>query len=278
MDEPFSALDVLTAENLRTELMALWAQPDFPTKAICIVTHNIEEAVLLADRVLVLGTNPGQIKAEVAVHLPRPRDRRSPTSTSPSTSCTPPHRQRRTARAQPPRPAAAQPADSPAAGRAVGGLAGLVEIVYAHNGQTDLADLADELSFEVDDLLPLVDAAIMLGLLDLEGARGVPHRDRPRLVHRRHPNQQGDLRPPRGRPRPPRAHHRQGPGEQRRRHPARRLLPRPAPSRFTAEYTERQLDIAIDWGRYGELFDFDADTRELVLSEVATALTRHLLE
>ena len=78
MDEPFSALDVLTAENLRSELMALWARPDFPTKAICIVTHNIEEAVLLADRVLVLGANPGHIKTELAVHLPRPRDRRSP--------------------------------------------------------------------------------------------------------------------------------------------------------------------------------------------------------
>jgi NitT/TauT family transport system ATP-binding protein len=63
MDEPFSALDVLTAENLRTELMALWSQPDFPTKAICIVTHNIEEAVLLADRVIVLGANPGHIRA-----------------------------------------------------------------------------------------------------------------------------------------------------------------------------------------------------------------------
>ena len=61
MDEPFSALDVLTAENLRTELMTLWATDKFPTKAICIVTHNIEEAVLLADRVVVLGANPGQI-------------------------------------------------------------------------------------------------------------------------------------------------------------------------------------------------------------------------
>src|ERR1700761_7848052 len=78
MDEPFSALDVLTAENLRNEVMTLWAQPDFPTKCICIVTHNIEEAVQLADRVLVLGSNPGRVKAEIPVYLPRPRDRRSP--------------------------------------------------------------------------------------------------------------------------------------------------------------------------------------------------------
>ncbi|MEQ0564518.1 ABC transporter ATP-binding protein [Amycolatopsis sp. NEAU-NG30] len=78
MDEPFSALDVLTAEHLRGELMALWQQEDFPTRAVCIVTHDIEEAVLLADRVVVLGANPGHVRAEVAVGLARPRDRRAP--------------------------------------------------------------------------------------------------------------------------------------------------------------------------------------------------------
>jgi NitT/TauT family transport system ATP-binding protein len=72
LDEPFSALDVLTAKNLRTELMSLWSRADFPTKAICIVTHNIEEAILLADRVIVLGANPGHIKTEVPIHLPPP--------------------------------------------------------------------------------------------------------------------------------------------------------------------------------------------------------------
>ena len=66
MDEPFSALDVLTAENLRGELLKLWAGADFPTKAMLIVTHNIEESVLLADRVFVLGSNPGRIRAELA--------------------------------------------------------------------------------------------------------------------------------------------------------------------------------------------------------------------
>jgi NitT/TauT family transport system ATP-binding protein len=78
MDEPFSALDVLTSENLRTELLRLWEQRSFPTKAILIVTHNIEEAPQLADRVYVLSSNPGRIKAHLTVDLPRPRDRRSP--------------------------------------------------------------------------------------------------------------------------------------------------------------------------------------------------------
>jgi NitT/TauT family transport system ATP-binding protein len=78
MDEPFSALDVLTAENLRTELLTLWSRADFPTRAMLIVTHNIEEAVLLADRVLVLSSSPGRIRAELQVDLARPRDRRQP--------------------------------------------------------------------------------------------------------------------------------------------------------------------------------------------------------
>jgi NitT/TauT family transport system ATP-binding protein len=275
MDEPFSALDVLTAENLRTELMTLWAQPDFPTKCVCIVTHNIEEAVLLADRVLVLGSNPGHIKAEVQIHLPRPRDRRSPTFEAVIDQLygilTGRDEKSATQRAAIP-----SPLTHPLPDATVGGLAGLVEIVYAHNGQTDLPDLADELSFEVDDLLPLVDAAVLLGLLEVEGAQAfltdngrdwytadiqtskqlfaklaVEHAPLVRTIVKALENSNdGGLRD----------------GF------FRDLLRRG----YTSQDTEKQLDIAIDWGRYGELFDYDADTGELVLSEVAAALTTHL--
>jgi NitT/TauT family transport system ATP-binding protein len=75
MDEPFSALDVLTAQNLRAELLRLWQQKDFPTKAMLIVTHNIEEAVILADRIFVLGANPGRIRTEISCGFPQPRNR-----------------------------------------------------------------------------------------------------------------------------------------------------------------------------------------------------------
>src|ERR1700729_1177656 len=78
MDEPFSALDVLTSENLRGELLELWEGQRFPTKTMIMVTHNIEEAVLLADRLLVLGSNPGRIRADMRNPLPRPRRRRTP--------------------------------------------------------------------------------------------------------------------------------------------------------------------------------------------------------
>src|SRR5664280_1830982 len=77
MDEPFSALDVLTAENLRSELLELWQKKTIPTKAIFLVTHNIEEAVLLADRIAVLGRNPGVVRTDFKVTLPHPRNRKS---------------------------------------------------------------------------------------------------------------------------------------------------------------------------------------------------------
>jgi NitT/TauT family transport system ATP-binding protein len=274
MDEPFSALDVLTAENLRNELMTLWAQADFPTKAVCLVTHNIEEAVLLADRVLVLGANPGHIRAEVPVHLPRPRDRRSPTFDALVDhiyAILTDRDEKTSATAAPP-----GPLTHPLPAATVGGLAGLVEIVYAHNGQADLPDLAEELSFEIDDLMPLVDAATMLRLLEVEGAQAfltdtgrrwytadiqtskqifsrlaVQHAPLVRTIVKALENSDdGTLRDDF----------------------FRDLLHRG----YTNEYTERQLDIAIDWGRYGELFDYDADTRELVLTEVTAALNADL--
>src|SRR6202008_2354482 len=79
MDEPFSALDVLTAETLRTDLLDLWAEGRMPIKAILIVTHNIEEAVLMCDRILVFSSNPGRVAAEIRVDLPHPRNRLDPT-------------------------------------------------------------------------------------------------------------------------------------------------------------------------------------------------------
>ncbi len=77
MDEPFSALDALTAESLREEILQLWRDPQLPPDAVLLVTHNIEEAIQLADRIVVLSRRPGRVLAEVAVDLPRPRDRKS---------------------------------------------------------------------------------------------------------------------------------------------------------------------------------------------------------
>jgi len=78
LDEPFSALDVLSAEALRGELLELWTGGKIPTKAILMVTHNIEEAVFVADRIVLMEKEPGRIVTEVTVGLPHPRQRKSP--------------------------------------------------------------------------------------------------------------------------------------------------------------------------------------------------------
>src|ERR1700734_879181 len=73
MDEPFSALDILTAETLRTDFLELWGEGQLPIKAVLLVTHNIEEAVQMCDRLLIFSTNPGRVGSELSVDLPHPR-------------------------------------------------------------------------------------------------------------------------------------------------------------------------------------------------------------
>jgi NitT/TauT family transport system ATP-binding protein len=269
MDEPFSALDVLTAENLRTELMHLWAQPDFPTRCVCIVTHNIEEAVLLADRVLVMGSNPGHLIAEVPVDLARPRDRRSVTFDSLVDELYGILTGREETEAKPGRAAVTGPLSHPLPAATVGGLAGLIELVYAYDGVADLPELADELAFEVDDLLPLVDAGTMLGLCTVEDA-DVRLTDEGRnwftgdiqvrkqmfasLAQQRAPMVRTIVR----------ALERSDDGTLRDDF-FLDLLRRGYP----ADAARAQLDIAIDWGRYGELFDYDVDSGEFILTRAS---------
>ena len=85
LDEPFSALDVLTAETLRGDIMDLWVERRMPTKGIILVSHNIEEAVEMADRIIIFGSDPGCIRAEIPITLPRPRDWAAPASARSST-------------------------------------------------------------------------------------------------------------------------------------------------------------------------------------------------
>jgi NitT/TauT family transport system ATP-binding protein len=176
MDEPFSALDVLTAANLRGELTRLWEGKEFPVKAVLIVTHNIEEAVTLADRILVLSSNPGRIQAELLVPMPRPRDRQTPgfeqlVDTVYGILTGREEEAVRAASEVSGEGAAATPVDVPLPEVSAGGLSGLLEILAARGGQVGLAELADELSFEIDDLLPLVDAAVLLGLARVHNAQ-----------------------------------------------------------------------------------------------------------
>jgi NitT/TauT family transport system ATP-binding protein len=180
MDEPFSALDVLTAENLRGELLELWLNKKMPTSAIFIVTHNIEEAVMLADRILVLGRNPARIRSDFNVRLKHPRDRKSArfvelvdyiykVMTEPDVEHTPPDAETTAEIVIPPHGFKKQ--DAPIRTTKyqmlpharVGGIAGLIELLRDRGGREDLFRLAEELVMDVEDLLPILEACVLLG-------------------------------------------------------------------------------------------------------------------
>jgi NitT/TauT family transport system ATP-binding protein len=172
MDEPFSALDVLTAETLRTDLLDLWQDGRMPIKGILMVTHNIEEAVLMADRILVLSSNPGRIASEIPVTLPHPRDRLDTAFRA---------LVERIYALMTQRHDTAKPAAREAAAAAIGlalalprvstnSLAGMLEEIAAppYNGKADLPHLADSLQLEIDDLFPLGETLQLLRLAEFE--------------------------------------------------------------------------------------------------------------
>ena len=291
MDEPFSALDVLTAENLRNELVKLWEGHGAPVKSILIVTHNIEEAVLLADRVLVLSSNPGRIQAELTIGLPRPRDRHSSTFEGHVDTIYGILTGREQAAAKvletraagaadagsavgaagtPPGPALT-PINTPLPDVSPGGLSGLLEILAARGGRDGLAEIADDLSFEVDDLLPLTDAGILLGLATIEGSdiaitpAGKEFASADILTSKqlfaRHAARRAPL--------------------------VRAITQALAATEdhtlregffldvlrrgFSPQEARNQLETAIDWGRYASFYDYDRDEEELTLAPVPRA-------
>lgn len=274
MDEPFSALDVLTAENLRSELLELWQKKTIPTKAIFLVTHNIEEAVLLADRIIVLGRNPGRIRTDFNVSLAHPRDRKASAFyqlvdyiykvlTQPE--------------AQPPE------LPQPAKGNAradhhpvqyqmlpharPGGVAGLLEFVEDHGGKYDMYQLADDLSLEVDHLLPIVDAARLLGFLNVsEGAAastplGAEYANseilRQKELFRESAIERVLLLRQIVRAIESKSDHTV----------SEEFFHDMLDEQFTEEETLRQIETAVSWGRFAELFDFDATRRRFVETE-----------
>jgi NitT/TauT family transport system ATP-binding protein len=264
MDEAFSALDVLTAETLRTDFFDLWTEKKLRLQGVLLVSHNIEEAVLLSDRILVLSSNPGKIVAEIPVKLPHPRDRTSVA-----------FRQLvddiyvlMTAR--PLRTAAAQSGgtDSKAFSAAIGErlpgvstnqMAGLLEALGspAYNGRADLPKLAETLQLEIDDLFPIVEALQMLGFAEVAvgdiqlSPAGKTYADadndqrkrifadalQRQVALARHIRQVLDERPGHKAPRV-------------------RFLTE-LEDHLSEEEAEKVLQIVISWGRYAELFSYD---------------------
>jgi NitT/TauT family transport system ATP-binding protein len=172
MDEPFSALDVLTAETLRTDLIELWGDGKLPIKGIIIVTHNIEEAVLMCDRILLFSSNPGRIIREIAVDLKQPRNRLDPRFRDlvekiyvAMTARTP----------TPPKIGGAAGTVATSINTilprvSANLLSGVLETLAGeYNGKADLPVFAEEQHLEGDELFPVADALQMLHLAEIEG-------------------------------------------------------------------------------------------------------------
>ncbi len=169
MDEPFSALDVLTAETLRTDLIDLWIEGRLPIKSVLMVTHNIEEAVLMCDRILVFSSNPGRVAAEIKIDLPHPRNRLDPTFRQLVDSIYARMTQR---------PEARTPTIEGIQGTGVGMilnhvssnvLSGLIETLAGppYNGHADLPVLAGHLQLEADEIFHLGESLQLLRFAQL---------------------------------------------------------------------------------------------------------------
>jgi NitT/TauT family transport system ATP-binding protein len=261
MDEPFSALDVLTAETLRTDLLDLWAERKMPIKSILIVTHNIEEAVLMCDRILVFSSNPGRVAAEIEVALPQPRDRLDP----PFRALVDDIYARMTAR-----PAATQARDGATPGITLAtplpvvstnAMAGLIEEVDAapFNGTASMADLADSLQLEIDELFPIAEALQLMRFADLTGG------DVTLTAASRHyagadVDQRKALFAQALLAHVPLAQHIRRVLDERRSHeaPARRFRDE-LEDHMSEDYADETLRAVTHWGRYAEVFAYDED-------------------
>ncbi len=275
MDEPFSALDVLTAETLRTDLIDLWSERRLPLKSILIVTHNIEEAVLLCDRILVFASNPGRVAHELRVPFSHPRNRLDPAFRQMVDDIYAVMTRRAPSLAKPGAIAAPPPEVTTTTklhAVSTNVLAGLMETVAAppYDGRADLPALAAALQLEADELLPFGETLQLLHFAEFE---------------------EGDIRlTEEGRV------FVQADTDDRKQHFAqalRQYVPLAAAIRRTLderwnhrassvrfldeledhmspEYAEETLHAVISWGRYAELYAYDEEAAQFFLeAEVA---------
>ncbi len=263
MDEPFSALDVLTAENLRTDFLDLWEEGQLPIKGIILVTHNIEEAVLMCDRVLLFSTNPGRIVTEIKIDLPQPRDRQDPAFISVVDRIYADMTSRRTERS------GLRHERFPGMGIGMhlprisaNAMAGLIEAVAAepYNGLADLPKLTADLQLEIDELFPIAETLQMMRLAEVGGGDI-------KLTHMGKRFAEADT----GVRKEifsralmsyvPLAAHIRRVLDERASHtaPKGRFLDE-LEDHMTPGAAEETLRAAISWGRFGELYAYDDDT------------------
>jgi NitT/TauT family transport system ATP-binding protein len=270
MDEPFSALDVLTAETLRTDLLDLWAEGRVPIKSILIVTHNIEEAVLMCDRILVFSTNPGRVVGEIKVDLPQPRDRLDPAFRAMVDDIY----ARMTARTEITAPM--RDGQSQATSIAMvlprvstNSIAGLIEEVDGtpFEGRASMSELADSLQLEADELFPMAETLQLLHFAELRGAELV-------LTPAARRYAQGDVDQRKALfaqallAHVPLVQHIRRVLDERASHeaPARRFRDE-LEDYMSEDYADETLRNVTLWGRYAEVFSYDEETDRFSLED-----------
>lgn len=268
MDEPFSALDFLTAENLRTELIDLWTEKRMPIKSIIMITHNIEEAVLMADKILILSKNPANIIAELKIELPHPRNRKSPefeaivdtiykVLTRGKLEDKPAEKVNEILKGNKEKPILIPKAY-------IGVMSGLLELIDDNEGTMDIYQLGRDLMMELNDLLPNIEGICLLGFAEIkEGDITITTLGK-EFVEADIDDSKTIFR------------------EQIRGISTFRVIENVLNSKrnktmkeeffkeiflqhFSNYEVEKTMDLIIDWGRYAELFNYDHDSEELYI-------------
>jgi NitT/TauT family transport system ATP-binding protein len=268
LDEPFSALDVLSAENLRNELIELWTTGALPSKAILMVTHNIEEAILLADRVLVMDKDPGRVIGEITISLARPRRRKDKAFLQLVDQTYGLLVGKTKTEAEELGSAPGEPGSTRSLPRAtINNLLGLLERV-SNEGVTriDVYRLAEELGEPFDEILPVIEAAEMLGFARVDSGDlslttlGQTFADA-RIQARKEIFAARIKRVPLVR----------WIKKMIDAEPGKRLswyvVQTALEGTFTPDEAERQIDTAVDWSRYAELFSYDGDDNTLFIEQ-----------
>jgi NitT/TauT family transport system ATP-binding protein len=268
MDEPFSALDVLTAETLRTDLIDLWSEGKLPVKSILMVTHNIEEAVLMCDRILVFSSNPGRVASELAVPFKHPRDRHDPAFRQMVDDIYALMTRRPITKPQAvPTPASVSMPLHPVSTNL---LAGLMETLAGqpYNGRADLPALASALQLEADELLPLCEVLHLLHF-------GVLEEGDVRLIDSGRQYADADMETRKKlfaaalRAYVPLVSSIRQVLDSRPNHRASAVRFRDElEDHMSPSYAEDTLRTAISWGRFAELFSYDEEEAQFSLEEV----------
>jgi NitT/TauT family transport system ATP-binding protein len=272
MDEPFSALDVLTAETLRTDLLDLWSGEQLPIKSILIVTHNIEEAVLMCDRILVLSSNPGRVVAEIKVPFEHQRNRLDPTFRQMVDDIYALMTDRRRADASTGK--AELKMGSPLPEVSTNLIAGLIETLAAepYNGEAGLPDVAERGLLEVDDLFPVAEMLEHLGFAELKGA-DITLTEAGKLFADYGTQERKTLFAEHLVKHVPLAARIRQVLQERNGHRAPRVrFEQELEDSLTDAFVEKTLESVITWGRYAEIFSYDDHTGTFSLEDVEGSL------